>query len=417
MNSAERAAIIDKVVQLVLAKHVDPFDLRRDYNPWKASIDAARRDLTERSDEYLEQELSRLLGSLGTSHMGFLRPSNPGMGAIFSLNASIGSIEEAGGARWMIQHVLDDGPAARAGLKAGEIIVEVNGAAVTPPSPALFRLGETQELVVESWKTRERRRVSIELPKAAKQNGRPPMVMPKLVSSVMLDGTVGYIRGTYFQGVIGIDFIRAFSSATRQLQDSGAKTFVLDFRANPGGGLASLRVMSWLTPGRKPVGYSLTRKMIAAGRAKESLPCIDQLPLSLWQRASMLVKYRVWNRDRSVALATEGLGGHVLQGRSVLLFDENSRSAAEMVAAFVAEHGLALLVGVKTPGEVLGATNFKLPHGYRLRMPIATWCTWNGETIEGKGVAPNIAVKLTPDALAENVDSQLAKAHDLARSL
>lgn len=417
MTSNERSAVLDKIVELVLAKHVNPTDLRRDYAPWKASVEETRSELVQKSDEDFERGVQGLLGALGTSHMGFMRPTNPGMGAIFSINASLGLVRDAGEARWMIQHVLDGGPADRAGIRPGEFVVEVNSKALSDAAPPLFSLGQPQLIVLENWRTKERRRVTVDLPKPAKDKGRPPMVIPKLVTSRMLDGQVGYIRGTYFQGVIGLDFIRAFKSAMEALHGSGAKAFVLDFRANPGGGLGSLRVMSWLTPDRVPVGYSLTRKMIAAGRGKDSLPCIDKLPMTKWQQVKMVLKYKVWNRDRSLALATEALGGSLLQGRSVLMFDENSRSAAEMVAAFAAEHRLAPLVGVNTPGEVLGATNFKLPHGYRLRMPISTWCTWGGETIEGRGVPPTTAVRLTPEALTEGIDSQLATAREIAASL
>ncbi len=418
MTPPERSAILDKIGALVLDKHIDPADLRRDYSAWQKSLEAKRLTLTNKpTDEEFERGVQAILAELRTSHMGFMRPSNPGMGAIFSLNASLGAVTVAGEQYWMIQHVIEDGPAARASVRPGELLMEVNGEAVRPPAPALFRLGQPQALLLENWRTRERRRVTVELPAAAKDKGRPPMVVPKLVTSKMLDGNVGYVRGTYFQGVIGLDFIRDFNAATEALQSRGAKAFVLDFRANPGGGLASQRVMSWLTPNRTEIGYSLTRKAIRAGWEKTSLPCIDKLPATKLQQLAMVLKYRVWNRDRSVALATEGLGVGRLQGRSVLLFDENSRSAAEMVAAFAAEHKLAPLVGTKTPGEVLGAVNFKLPHNYRLRMPVSTWCTWAGETIEGKGVAPNVRVELTPEALSEGVDSQMDRAREIASSL
>ena len=418
MKPPERSAILDEVGALVIDKHVDPTDLRRDYTAWKESLNGKRLTLTNNAtDEEFEQGVRGLLAELGTSHMGFMPPGNPGTSAIFSLNASFGSVEVGGERYWMVQHVFEDGPAARAGLIAGELLIEVNGKALRPPAPALFRLGQPQKLLVENWRTKERRRVTVELPTAAKEDGRPPMVVPKLVTSKMLDGKVGYVRGSYFQGTIGFDFIRNFKVATEVLQNSGARAFVLDFRANPGGGLASQRVMSWLTPGRTEIGYSLTRKAIRAGWDKTSLPCIDKLPATKLQRLGMLLKYRVWNRDRSVALATEGLGNGYLQGRSVLVFDENSRSAAEMVAAFVAEHKLAPIVGTKTPGEVLGAVNFKLPYNYRLRMPVATWRTWGGETVEGKGVAPNVLVDLTPEALAEGVDSQINRAREIALSL
>ena len=419
MTLPERSSILSQIVKLVTDKHVDPADLRRDYGPWRRSVEAKSHLIAnKRSDEDFERGVQEVLTELGTSHMGFLRPSNPGVGAIFSLNASLGIVRASGGEqRWMVQTIIDDGPAAGAGVRPGELLIQINGKEFKPPEAPVFALGQPQALVLENWLTKERRTLTIELPKAAKEKGRPPMVNPKLIISKMLDGKVGYIRGTYFQGVLGLDFIRDFKGATESLHGSGARAFVLDFRANPGGGLASQRVMSWLTPKRTEIGYSLTRKAIRAGWEKTSLPCIDKLPSSAFEKVAMVWKYKVWNRDRSVALATEALGSGHLQGRSVLLFDENSRSAAEMVAAFTHEHNLAPLVGTKTPGEVLGAVNFKLPHGYRLRMPVSTWCTWGGSTIEGKGVEPTVPVELSPEGLCRGVDTQIEEARKIAASL
>ena len=90
MTPPERSAILDKVGALVLEKHVDPNDLRRDYRTWTKSLEAKRLTLTNKpTDEEFERGMQGLLAELGTSRMGFMRPSNPGMGAIFSLNASV----------------------------------------------------------------------------------------------------------------------------------------------------------------------------------------------------------------------------------------------------------------------------------------------------------------------------------------
>jgi C-terminal processing protease CtpA/Prc len=124
----------------------------------------------------------------------------------------------------------------------------------------------------------------------------------------------------------------------------------------------------------------------------------------------MAVRFKVLNRDRSIVLATENMGSSALAGNTVLLVNSNTRSAAEMIAAFVKEHRLAPIIGDKTPGEVLGAVNFRLGHNYKLRMPIATWQTWAGTAIEGSGVAPDRPVSLEPAELAGGEDKQLADA-------
>ena len=108
-----------------------------------------------------------------------------------------------------------------------------------------------------------------------------------------------------------------------------------------------------------------------------------------------------------MVLVTEGLGPQPFHGRIVILTNEFTHSAAEMVASFAHDNKLATLVGTKTSGEVLGGANFKLPKGYRLRMPVAGWYTWKGECIEGKGVPPDSPVDISIEALIAQRDDQL----------
>jgi hypothetical protein len=80
----------------------------------------------------------------------------------------------------------------------------------------------------------------------------------------------------------------------------------------------------------------------------------------------MGLRFKVFQRDRSMVLVTEGLGSQPFHGRTVLLINEHSHSAAEMVASFAKQNRLATLAGTKTAGEVLGGANFKLRSGYVL---------------------------------------------------
>src|SRR5260370_32613410 len=111
-----------------------------------------------------------------------------------------------------------------------------------------------------------------------------------------------------------------------------------------------------------------------------------------------------------MGVVTGGLGPQPFHGRTVVLINEHSDGAAEMVASFAKENHLATLVGTRTAGEVLGGANFKLPGGYVLRMTVAGWYTWDGECIEGKGVEPDVALENSPESLAAGVDNQLQAA-------
>jgi carboxyl-terminal processing protease len=88
-----------------------------------------------------------------------------------------------------------------------------------------------------------------------------------------------------------------------------------------------------------------------------------------------------------------------------------------MVASFAKEYHLATVVGTRTAGEVLGGANFKLPNGYRLRIPIACWYTWKGHCIEGTGVQPDVSVENSPESLAAGIDAQLENAKEVVQTL
>jgi C-terminal processing protease CtpA/Prc len=85
-----------------------------------------------------------------------------------------------------------------------------------------------------------------------------------------------------------------------------------------------------------------------------------------------------------------------------------------MVAAFAKENRLATLVGTTTAGEVMGGANFDVGDGYRLRIPVTTWQTWNGMQIEKAGVVPDIPVDFSLPANARQRDYQLETAIKIA---
>jgi hypothetical protein len=84
-----------------------------------------------------------------------------------------------------------------------------------------------------------------------------------------------------------------------------------------------------------------------------------------------------------------------------------TNSGGEMVASFASEHRLATLVGLKTAGNVLGGTNFKLRGGYRLRLPVFGWYTAKGEVLEGVGISPDMEIRVDQVSLSEKVDHQM----------
>ena len=214
-----------------------------------------------------------------------------------------------------------------------------------------------------------------------------------------------------------MDFAKSLGTAINDLIKRGCKRLIIDLRGNVGGGLGSLRLMSYLSPEKLPIGHSLTRRRLQKGYRKEKLTKIDRIPSSKIELLLMALRFTLLQRDRSLLLVTEGFGPQPFHGRTVILTNEYTHSAAEMVASFARENRLATLVGATTAGEVLGGANFKLVGGYRLRMPVAGWYTWSGECIEGKGVQPDLPVEIQPESLALGTDNQLTKAIEVAQAL
>jgi C-terminal processing protease CtpA/Prc len=84
---------------------------------------------------------------------------------------------------------------------------------------------------------------------------------------------VGYIRIASWPGILGLDVARETDEAIKKLK---AKRLLVDLRGNLGSaGAGNLRLMSYLTPQKIPVGYSLTRKRAEAGYDRDCLARFD----------------------------------------------------------------------------------------------------------------------------------------------
>src|SRR5262249_41078233 len=133
---------------------------------------------------------------------------------------------------------------------------------------------------------------------------------------------------------------------------------------------AFLRVMSYLTPERLPVGYSVTRARAETNYSKESLARFDGIPSQ--KAALILLALRFGFGDDSVSIVTEGLGAKPFHGRTVLLVDESTTGAGERIAAFAKERKLATVVGGRTAGRLICCSVYKISHGYYVRIPAST---------------------------------------------
>jgi len=241
----------------------------------------------------------------------------------------------------------------------------------------------------------------------------PAFTQPSEAGDVMIskvaDG-VGWLKVTKFPGAIGIDIAKQIDHAIHEL--TGCERLIIDLRGNAGGGLAFLRVMSYLTPERLPVGYSVTRARAETNYSKDTLAIFNHIPS---QKAALIwLALKFGFRDDSVSIVTEGLGAQPFHGRVALLVDESTTGAGERIAAFAQERKLAPVVGARTAGRLICCSVYKVGHGYFVRIPARAWYTWSGELLEEKGVVPDYAVA---KGHQQTADVQLDQAVDVVRSL
>lgn len=173
----------------------------------------------------------------------------------------------------------------------------------------------------------------------------------------------------------------AFRNALREFITSGNNKLILDLRNNPGGYLElAVENTSWFLPAGKVV----VREKFADGNEElyrsKGYDIFENLPM-------------------------------------VILVNEGSASASEIMAGALQEHGIAKLVGEKTFGKGSVQELVQITPDTSLKITIAKWLTPNGHSISDEGLKPDIEVKLTPEDFEANKDPQMDKAIELLKNL
>jgi carboxyl-terminal processing protease len=404
----ERTKIFDKVCRLVETKHFNPGMNGVDWN----ALAQSRRDqiIACAEPEAFEKEVQRLVAELKTSHTGFRHAGMRNIPARHAINATLQRIGVNGTERWMFQDVHQGGPAYSAGIRPGDLLLECGEREIRPPEDLAFSSGESANLLIEKLHGGQQRiKVQLPMPKSQKH----PVTAPDPVHTERLSYEIGLLKVAMFPGAIGIDVAKDIDRGIAALQGCGR--LIVDLRGNTGGGIGGLRLMSYLTPGKLEVGYSLTRKRRERGYRREELTRFGRIPS---HKATLLwLAARYAFVEKSILVVTEGLGARCFHGRVVLLVNEHTASAGEMVSAFAEENNLATIVGTKTPGRLLSGSAYKVGHGYILGLPVAAYLTWQGRMLENHGIIPSIVADLSREALREGKDTQIEKAVEVVRNL
>src|SRR5438477_470781 len=310
----------------------------------------------------------------------------------------------------MFQDVHQGGPAYSAGIRPGDLLLECDGREIHPPEDLTFSVGEPASLLVGKLHGgQERVRVQLPMPRSQKH----PVTAPELVGTERLNHEIGLLKVAMFPGAIGIDIAKDIDRGIASLE--GCSRLIVDLRGNTGGGIGGLRLMSYLTPGKLEVGYSLTRKRRERGYRREELTRFGRIPSRKSTLLWLAARYAFV--EKSILVVTEGLGPRKFHGRVVLLVNEHTASAGEMVSAFAEENNLAVITGTKTPGRLLSGSAFKVGHGYILGLPVAAYLTWQGRMLENNGIVPKFSIELSRGALKEGADTQLQTGVEIAKNM
>ena len=408
LNEGQRVDVINRLIKTIEEKFYDPklngVDIR-------GRLEASKPDIIRKTkQEDFETALNEVLKELRTSHVGLFHESKPRVSGRMAISATFSRGQTKEGDRWVFQDVHAGGPAALVGIVPGDVLLKVDEVEVSPPESPAFPLGLPRRLtILRRDGTSRNVQVNVPGPKSKKQ----PMVVPGVVvSAKKLDGAIGCVKITMFPGMVGVEVARETSAAIRNLD---CERLIIDLRGNSGGGMGCLRVMSHLCDDKRGVGYSVARKAFQNGYDKEKLPRFDHIPETKIGLLPLALRFAF--AGRSIAVFAEGLGHQKYRGKIVLLVNEHSASATEMVAGFAAENRLAIIVGVKTAGRLTGASSFKVGYGYRVALPVAQYRTWLERVLEGVGVSPDIDEPLSLTALWGGQDNQLEAARRKAAEL
>ena len=404
----QRTKIFDNVCHLVENKHFNPTMNGVD---WSALAES-RRDqiLACEQPEAFEKEVNRLVAELKTSHTGFRHAGMRNIPARHAINATLHRFGVNGTERWMFQDVHRGGPAYLAGIRPGDLLLGYREREIRPPEELNFSAGQSAHLTIQKLDGAVQG-VSLQLP--VPKNKKHPVTAPEAVHAAMLTDEIGLLKVAMFPGAIGIDVAKDIDRGLAAL--NACSRLIMDLRGNTGGGIGGLRLMSYLTPGKLEVGYSLTRKRRERGYRREELTRFGRIPLHKSTLLWLVARYAFV--DKSILVVTEGLGSQRFHGRVVLMVNEHTASAGEMVAAFAEENKLATIVGTRTPGRLLSGGAFKVGHGYILGLPVAAYLTWQGRMLENDGINPATPTELSREALRDGRDTQLETAIEAVKAL
>src|ERR1051326_3429102 len=203
LNERDRLRIVRTIRKLIPATHINVANLNQDYGSWAALLDQCTPYLVRAEDtQEFTSVVRKVLATLGSSHTAFFHVSGADVPSAYALHATLRATDTGNGKCWMFLDVIEDGPAHRAGIRPGEMLLSLDSLKIIPPDgPPRFRIGGIHELELGNLYGAAKRIVKIEIPDRTAKD-RPPMIEPRSLSFQMLEPELGYVRVATFPGAV-----------------------------------------------------------------------------------------------------------------------------------------------------------------------------------------------------------------------
>jgi carboxyl-terminal processing protease len=371
----------EKHPQTLLVRGVDnleatstPADFSTFWQAWNLIDEKYLRQGEVNGQEKVYGAIQGLVGSLRDPHSVYFPPTDNQkfqediQGNFGGIGAELGS--RKGGV--VVIAPLKNTPAERAGLKAGDLILQVNTSSTEGLSVDEVvnwirgPKGTEVKLVVL--------REGLDAPKEIKIV-RDTISVPTL--DYKIENGIAYIQLYSFNANAETVFYDAFLEMVKK----GAKGMVLDLRNNPGGYLeVAVDLAGWFVPeGEIVVSEAGRNGERIEFKAKGSSPLLD-FP-------------------------------------TVVLMNEGSASASEILAGALRDIRGIKLVGTKSFGKGTVQQLLDLKDGSSVKLTVAHWVLPGGQVIDGEGLKPDHEVGISDEDIVEGRDPQLDKAKEILRGL
>lgn len=359
--------LYDQVWRLVNTKFVDQTNNLQDWSKWRHKYD---NKIMTNEDAYVA--INTMIASLNDPYTKFLDPkefaeeTSSIKGSLKGIGIQIGVKD----GKLTVIAPIEDTPAEKAGLKADDEILEIDGRStkgITVDKAAdqiRGREGTTVTLLIKRGSNEPKlytiTRATIEI----------KSISQKIPDNIVMPSDIGYIRLSSF-------ISRNAASEFRSILEQGynKKGFIIDLRSNPGGLLSNAIYIS---------------DMFLDGGVIVST--VDRDGYKEFQKATK---------------------GTVTNKPVVILINKGSASASEIFSGAMKDNGRAVLVGEQSFGKGLVQEINKLPYEAGINITIQKYLTPNGTDINKKGITPDVIVKLTEEDVKNKDDVQLKKAIEI----